>query len=120
SMSRATLRDEADIDIRRYLHRGRSEGGEHAVRQRALLPDRLLLIGASSGGHGHPSGRSYDLRPYLTRSRVRPRAGAAFGAVERSRAARIRRTSAAESRPSPTSTSVPTTIRTIWCKNAFA
>jgi hypothetical protein len=33
------------------------EGGAHAVRQRALLPARLLLIGSASGGAGHSSGR---------------------------------------------------------------
>jgi hypothetical protein len=39
------------------------EGGAHAVRQRALLPARLLLIGSASGGAGHSSGRPYARRP---------------------------------------------------------
>jgi hypothetical protein len=38
------------------------EGGAHAVRQRALLPARLLLIGSASGGAGHSSGRPYARR----------------------------------------------------------
>ena len=61
---------------------------------------------------------SADRRP-RARASVRARAPSE-GVWLRSRATRMPRTTPASRRPSPTATSVPTRVRTIWCRNAFA
>ena len=79
-------------------------------------PCRDGLRATGRGSNQGPEPR----RPYTTRSSVSPCAGAICGVRPRSRAARISRTAPVSRRPSPTATSVPTRLRTIWCRNAFA